>query len=141
MLCLESVAFFAEPSSVSRYNLAIYAFWTSSLTITLPCAELYSSQSPTGRQSYIHLEGPTAWLFIAQITAGLLRSVCCLLIPRRPNVWHDGQVVDQEFSGSLFSRFTYGWANGLLQYTKQNKSRMDIDSLPQLRSSGRTENL
>nr|UZP48229.1 AvaQ [Aspergillus versicolor] len=141
VLCLESVAFFAEPSSVSRYNLAIYAFWTSSLTITLPCAELYSSQSPTGRQSYIHLEGPTAWLFIAQITAGLLRSVCCLLIPRRPNVWHDGQVVDQEFSGSLFSRFTYDWANGLLQYTKQNKSRMDIDSLPQLRSSGRTENL
>lgn len=141
MLCLESVAFFAEPSSVNRYNLAIYAFWTSCLTIILPCVELYSSQSPTGRQSYIHQERPTAWLFAVQITAGLLRSVCCLLIPRRPDVWHDGQVVDQEFSGSLFSRFTYGWANGLLQYTKQNKSRVDIDSLPQLRSSGRTDNL
>lgn len=126
---------------MNRYNLAIYAFWTSSLTITLPCIELYSSRSPKGRQYRIHLEGPSDWLFAAQITAGLLRSVCCLLIPRRPSVWHDGQVVDQEFSGSLFSRFTYSWANGLLQYTQQNKSRMDIDSLPQLRSCGRTENL
>jgi ABC-type multidrug transport system fused ATPase/permease subunit len=56
-------------------------------------------------------------------------------------VHYDGQVVDQEFSGSLFSRFTFSWVNGLLQYTRQNKSSMEIDSLPHLRSSGRAENL
>lgn len=141
MLCLETVAFFTELSPVNRYNLAIYAFWTSNLSIALPCIELYPFRSPTGWQYYTQLKHPTTWLLVAQITAGLLRSVCCLLIPRRPNVYYDGQVVDQEFSGSLLSRFTYSRANGLLQYTQRNKSSMDIDSLPHLRSSGRAENL
>ncbi|GAD93452.1 ABC transporter [Paecilomyces variotii No. 5] len=141
VLCLETVAFFTEPSCVNRYNLAIYAFWTSILTTILPCVELFPFSSPPDREYYIQLESPTTWLLGAQIIAALMRSLCCLLIPRRPNVYYDGQVVDQEFSGSLFSRFTYSWVNGLLRYTRQNKSSMEIDSLPHLRSSARVENL
>ncbi|KAJ5775770.1 uncharacterized protein N7511_000781 [Penicillium nucicola] len=141
VLCLETVAFFTEPSSVKRYNLAICAFWTSNLTVSLPCLELCIFRSATVRTYYTQWENHTTWLLVLQITAGLLRSVCCLLIPRRPSVYHDGQVVDQEFSETLLSRFTYSWVNGLLQYTRQNKSSIGIDNLPHLRASSRTENL
>ncbi|KAJ5570856.1 hypothetical protein N7535_004516 [Penicillium sp. DV-2018c] len=141
IFCLETLAFFTVPSSVDRYNLAIYAFWTSSLSCTLTCLEFYASGSLPGSESYGQQATPTTWLLLAQIMAGVLRSVCCLTIPRRPNVYHNGQVVDQEFSGSLFGRFTYSWVNDLLQYTRKNRSSMEIDSLPHLRYSGRAENL
>ncbi|KAE8355925.1 hypothetical protein BDV28DRAFT_145724 [Aspergillus coremiiformis] len=136
LLCLQSVAFFTEASTVERYRLSIYSFWTSSLTVAVPGIEVGLFWSA----GYITPGHAQTVLLISQMIAASLRALCSILIPRRPDVYHDGQVVDQEFTGSIYSRLTFSWGNELMKYAAENKS-LDIDSLPKLPFAVRAENL
>ncbi|OGM47958.1 ABC transporter [Aspergillus bombycis] len=137
LLCLQSVAFFTETSTVERYRLSIYSFWTSALTVAVPCIELSLFWS-AGYD--VNPGNAQTGLLISQIVTALLRGLCSILIPRRPNVYHDGQIVDQELTYSVYSRFTFSWVNDLMKYAAENKS-LDIDSLPKLPFAVRAENL
>ncbi|KAB8235657.1 P-loop containing nucleoside triphosphate hydrolase protein [Aspergillus alliaceus] len=137
LLCLQSVAFFTESSTVERYRLSIYSFWASSLTVAVPCIEVSLLWSAGYNVNPGHVQ---TVLVISQLIAASLRSLCSILIPRRPNVYHDGQVVDQELTYSVYSRFTFSWVNGLMKYAAENRS-LEIDSLPKLPFAIRSENL
>lgn len=60
------------------------------------------------------------------------RCLCCLAVPRRPDVYRQGKLVDQEYTISLLNRLTFRWADRFLKHTVQNR-RLDIDDLHQLR--------
>lgn len=62
------------------------------------------------------------------------------MIPRRPDVFHEGKVVDQQDTVSVLGRFTFSWVNGLLRFTMAKKG-LDIDDLPALPCSVRPETL
>lgn len=62
------------------------------------------------------------------------------MIPRRPDVFHEGKVVDQQDTVSVLGRFTFSWVNGLLRFTMA-KQGLDIDDLPALPCSVRPETL
>ncbi|KAL4986721.1 P-loop containing nucleoside triphosphate hydrolase protein [Aspergillus falconensis] len=79
----------------------------------------------------------TALLF-TQTVISILRATASILIPRRPNVYFEGQVVDQELTVSAYNRFTYGWATDLLNFASRNKS-LCIDDLPKLPFAARAE--
>lgn len=66
-----------------------------------------------------------------QIACALFRGLFCALLPRRPDVYFEGQLVDQQFTVSILSRFSYSWASTLLQYAVKNRT-LDTDSLPKL---------
>lgn len=66
-----------------------------------------------------------------QIACALFRGLFCALLPRRPDVYFEGQLVDQQLTVSVLSRFTFSWASTLLQYAVKNRT-LDIDSLPKL---------
>ncbi|RMZ44162.1 hypothetical protein AFCA_012719 [Aspergillus flavus] len=137
LLCLQSVAFFTESSTVERYRLSIYSFWTSALTVAVPCIELCLFWSAGYDANPGHAQ---TGLLASQIVAAFLRGLCSILIPRRPNVYHDGQIVDQELTYSVYSRFTFSWVNDLMKYATENNS-LEIDSLPKLPFAVRAENL
>ncbi|KAF7586657.1 hypothetical protein BBP40_008526 [Aspergillus hancockii] len=137
LLCLQSVGLFTEASTVERYRLGIYCFWTSALTVAVPCIELSLFWS-AGYD--INPGRAPIGLLATQIITASLRGLFSILIPRRPNVYHDGQVVDRELTGSVYSRFTFSWANGLMDYAARNQS-LDIDSLPKLPFAVRAETL
>ncbi|KAB8256824.1 P-loop containing nucleoside triphosphate hydrolase protein [Aspergillus pseudonomiae] len=137
LLCLQSVAFFTETSTVERYRLSIYSFWTSTLTVAVPCIQLSLFWSAGYDVNPGHAQ---TGLLISQVVTALLRGLCSILIPRRPNVYHDGQIVDQELTYSVYSRFTFSWVNGLMKYAAENKS-LEIDNLPKLPFTVRAENL
>lgn len=79
-------------------------------------------------------------LLVTQVSIAFLRGICCIQIPRRPDVFHNGKIVDQQDTVSFLRRFTFGWANSLLQYTNRNKGLV-IDDLPVLSISARPETL
>lgn len=77
-------------------------------------------------------------LQVAQLAAASLQAVCCSCLPRRPDVFHNGRLVDKQYTVSILSRFTFSWANGLLQYATQNRN-LGINDLPELPFSARSD--
>ncbi|KAG2416315.1 hypothetical protein HFD88_007530 [Aspergillus terreus] len=137
ILCLQSVAFFTEPSIVDRHILGIYAFGASSVMAVVPCIQV---SLLWGAGHSIYMDRASTGLFVSQTVTAALRAVCCILIPRRPHVYHEGQIVDQERTVSLYSRLTYGWANGVLQHAAQSNC-LAINDLPKLPFAARAATL
>lgn len=52
-----------------------------------------------------------------------------MLVPRRPDVFYQGKVVDLEYTISIGSRFTFTWVSGLIHDIAQNKT-LKMDDLP-----------
>ncbi|THC93221.1 hypothetical protein EYZ11_007303 [Aspergillus tanneri] len=132
-----STAFFTEPSTVKRYTLGLHAFWTSALTIVVSCLNIFI---PWCASDDVHIGRASTCLLVSQTVVAALRGLCSVLIPRRPDIYFDGQVVDQELTVNAYSRFTYGYVTGLLEYIGQNKD-LDIDSLPKLPRAARAQTL
>lgn len=86
-----------------------------------------------------HPHGPVSvGLQLAQIASAALRGLFCVLLPRRPDVYHEEKLVEQELSVSLYSRFTFSWANQLLNHTMK-VGTMELDEIPKLRLSKRAD--
>ncbi|KAJ5141036.1 P-loop containing nucleoside triphosphate hydrolase protein [Penicillium atrosanguineum] len=127
-LSIQTVVFFTEPRPTRRFDHAGYALWGSFIAVAFPGAQIALA-------SYDHKNSPhiRAWvvLLIVQIACAVFRGLFCALLPRRPDVFFEGQLVDQQLTVSVLSRFTFSWASTLLQYAVKNRT-LDIDSLPKL---------
>ncbi|PYI29539.1 multidrug resistance-associated protein [Aspergillus indologenus CBS 114.80] len=137
VLCLQAASFFLESTPVKRYILGMYASAASCVMIMMPCVDLgllwrSGEFDKLGRLSMS--------LMTSQIGISCLRGFFCTLIPRRPDVYHQGQVVDQEKSVSIFGRITFSWVNGLLRFVATNKT-LELDDLPNLPLSARAQTL
>jgi ABC-type multidrug transport system fused ATPase/permease subunit len=135
VLCIQPISLFTEASCVKRYYLGIHGFWASLISILvigIQAAVLWSAGKPLPTN-------PTCTILLStQLALYTLRGLSCLLLPRRPHVFFEGQVVDQEFSSSAYNRFTYGWATTLLRYASANKG-LTINDLPKLPFAARAE--
>ncbi|KXG53717.1 ABC transporter, integral membrane type 1 [Penicillium griseofulvum] len=137
LLTIQAVAFFTEPRPTSRYVLGHFAFWGSLIAIAVPGIELgilvFSQLGIPHGRVWVALQ-------LAQIASAALRAIFCTLLPRRPDVYHDDKLVEQELSVSLFSRFTFSWANRLLNHAVKHKT-MELEDLPKLIAANRADAL
>lgn len=131
LAALQSVVFFTEPSVTQRFTLAKYAFWASIGLITLATLE---------KTLWWHHDTTKIWLQIVTIITAVIRAICCLVVPRRPDVYHQGKIVDQEYTVSLLSRFTFSYITPFIRYTGR-KQGLTIESFPQLPLQARSEHL
>jgi ABC-type multidrug transport system fused ATPase/permease subunit len=119
------VALFSEPSSTKRFDLGIYGFFASILTIAVPLVEnivLWLSGEFKGF-------GPVyTGLIITQIVLAVLLSLLYILLPRRPDVFRDGKPVDRQYTVPLLSRLTFAWGDRLLKFAIQNQG-LEIGNL------------
>lgn len=134
---LQSIAFFIESSLTERYTQGKLAFWASVLTFLVPCIELGAESLADNHQS---INQASIGLVVTQVVIAFCRGVCCLLIPRRPDVFLEGTIVDRQYTVSLLCRFTFSWVNGLLQRASEKKG-LEIGDLPALPLSVRPETL
>lgn len=79
-------------------------------------------------------------LSVTQLAAAILRAGFCNWIPRRPDVFFNGRLVDRQYTVSLFSRLTFGWANDLIRSVTKD-TILSIDDLPELPFAARSEPL
>ncbi|KAJ5543290.1 hypothetical protein N7535_005718 [Penicillium sp. DV-2018c] len=137
LLAIQAIAFFTEPRPTRRYTLGHFAFWGSIITIAVPGIEL--GIFILSRRPFPY--GPV-WhrLQLLQIVSAVLRAVFCVLLPRRPDVYHDGMLVEQELSVSLLSRFTFAWGGQLIGRGAEKKT-LELDDLPKLVASKRVGTL
>jgi len=70
-------------------------------------------------------------LRIASIMAAACLMATSLLLPRRPDVFFNGQLVDRMRSVSLYKRLTFGWASHLVASAAKNGD-LEMKDLPHL---------
>ncbi|KAH8146106.1 uncharacterized protein LAJ45_09796 [Morchella importuna] len=79
-------------------------------------------------------------LVAGRMFAAFVLIFSSLSVPRRPDVYFNGQKVDEMRSVSLFSRYTYTWAGTLLKLAFQ-RGRLEEHDLPVLDSKRRAREL
>lgn len=90
----------------------------------------------TSRESH-HFAQALCWLF--QVVAATVAFFALGLIPRRPDVYHNGTLVDQQFTVSLLSKVSFTWNRLVFDIAKQR--RIEMEDLPQLDYLNRSSNL
>ncbi|KAL3478275.1 P-loop containing nucleoside triphosphate hydrolase protein [Aspergillus californicus] len=133
VLCVQPLSLFTEPSCVKRYTLGIHIFWSSILTLLT-----LTSQTAVFWRNKTTQPTATIPLITTQLCLTTLRALPAILIPRRPAITFEGHSVDHELTGTVYNRFTYGWATDLLRFSSKNKG-LDIENLPKLPFTARAE--
>ena len=70
-------------------------------------------------------------LTATRLGIAIITLVSFLSLQRRPAIFSDGQPVDAEFTVSTFSRFSFSWADPILNFARKNKS-LGLDDLPRV---------
>lgn len=129
---------FRESSPTRRFSLVHFILLASIAVAIIPWAPIYlpvsSSETPTP-SSPIAIKLSTAQTVIAS-----LNIVLCSLLPRRPDVYTAGQVVDREGTVCAVARYSFHWIDGILKQTGKNQG-VEVDDLPQLPYRRRCETL
>ncbi|RAL03221.1 ABC transporter family protein [Aspergillus ibericus CBS 121593] len=80
------------------------------------------------------------WFFLlGQSCAALGACMAGISLPRRPDVFHNGTVVDRRASTSLLNQLFFGWVGELL--SAGQKYELEICHLPELEHSSRSPHL
>ena len=85
---------------------------------------------------------PTTTLTLVAVVFALsiVAFAASISVPRRPDVFLNGRVVDQQWTGPFLSRMAYSWAGSLLR-TARNRKELDIEDLPAMDHYTRAKNL
>lgn len=130
---LQSVLLLSGSSYDTRFLLANCGVWTGVGLICLGSilSFFWSNEA---------LATP-AVLEISSTLVAVLRTVLCLKVPRRPDVYHRGTIVDREQSAALWSRLTLGYITSFVKYVGRNNKNLSVEDFPQLRFKARSEQL
>ncbi|EPE02791.1 abc transporter [Ophiostoma piceae UAMH 11346] len=76
------------------------------------------------------LDNPvTLSLRIAEAVAVVLLASFSILLPRRPDVFYNGEPVDQIYSVTAYSRFTFSWPTDLMNLSLKKKT-LELSDMP-----------
>lgn len=125
LLTLQATCITSSRSPVSAYDLGIWSFLSS----TILTAVLVVQDEDAASFSLKHNSIGIFSLRVVEIVAAVCLAVSSLSIPRRPEVFHDGQPVDRLYTESAWSRFNWSWPAYLLRMASK-KGNLDLEDLP-----------
>ncbi|KAK0610742.1 ABC transporter [Immersiella caudata] len=130
LLFLQAIAIVASRDSVRAYNQGVAL---AAASVAIGSGLLYqlmnaASREPSETVVALHLSS-------CAIAFGL--AIASLLIPRRPDVFHEGAQVDRGGTVSAFDRLTFRWSSQLMSVAI-TKGDVDMDDLPALGSQLRS---
>lgn len=118
------MAIASSRSTVQAYDLGLYAFLSGVvLTATLLV------QGSKVAEVLFHKHPLLFGLRVVELAAGLGLIFASLKIPRRPDVYHDGHIVDRMYTVEAFSRFQFNWPLPILKKATE-KNNLDLSDLP-----------
>ncbi|KAF2501023.1 ATP-dependent bile acid permease [Lophium mytilinum] len=79
-------------------------------------------------------------LLLANVALLALGLVVCLTFPRRPDVFHEGKIVDRQWTVSALNHMTFSWVNSLLASIVSHQS-LTVDDLPTMDHNTRAREL
>ncbi|KAG5983517.1 hypothetical protein E4U55_007983 [Claviceps digitariae] len=134
-IVLQAIFIKAQHSPVKSHDLGLWAFLSSIMTAILTIAQAsYVSNfaSPT--------KNPQLIVRIVNIVIMIPLLFSCITLPRRPEVFYKGEKVDNEWTDSVLSRYTWSWVSDILK-TAKRKGDLDPKDIPRPDHTVRTESL
>lgn len=118
------------------YTLGIY---TAISNILLLAVLLFQDQLIAQNSRY---EGPANITFLrtAQLFLVLLTGFAAVSIPRRPDVFYNGNLVNGMRSATALSRYSFSWAEPILATARKNQ-RLNFSDLSKLSDHTRSKDL
>jgi len=136
-LIIQAVALFIEPQYIVRFRLSAFGALSSvllSIAIVTESLILWSFPD-TPKPVNVHLT-----LTAVQLGGALGLVLTFSSVPRRPDVYRDGKIVDKQFTTSILGKFGFTWPGPLLRFAATNKG-LKIDDLPEIGYQTRSETL
>ncbi|KAL8677756.1 MAG: hypothetical protein Q9186_005841 [Xanthomendoza sp. 1 TL-2023] len=128
LLTFQGVGLLQERRPIHRFGRALISAASFLILIVSLCWQndflLFHLSGPGERISHITLVA-------AQLACACISCLLCLMLPRRPEVYINGQAVDKQFSVPMLNRWTFTWADELLAFAKKNHG-LDMEHLPRL---------
>ncbi|KAL2862511.1 putative ABC transporter [Aspergillus lucknowensis] len=120
-----------------RYLLGCYSAFATLAIGTFIALPLASVLYLDARTATLH---PQCALAVPQLVAAGILFVVNLTLPRGPNVYRDGKIVDAERSVSVLNRYTFSWAFGTMALATKN-GRLNPGDLPLMAQEVRAKTL
>ncbi|KAI1334327.1 P-loop containing nucleoside triphosphate hydrolase protein [Xylariaceae sp. FL0016] len=124
LLTLQATCVTASRNSVTAYSLGI--------NVMVSCVVLAAILALQDDRIASELLKHNTTVFVLR-TVEIVDVICLgfasLSIPRRPDVFHDGQIVDRLYTNSAWSRFNWSWPAGVLGLAAKRKN-LDLIDLP-----------
>ncbi|KAK2736230.1 hypothetical protein FQN57_000828 [Myotisia sp. PD_48] len=137
LLLLQGTSLAVEPVSTKRFLLGLYKATSCTLLFIMICTQIWSTQMV---QRWHLIDHSYLALFAIQLVACFLGCCISLLLPRRPDVFRDGKLVDRQFTVSGFGRVMFVWAGPLLNLAAKQR-RLEMADLPELDHETRAKTL
>ncbi|KAK0731311.1 P-loop containing nucleoside triphosphate hydrolase protein [Lasiosphaeris hirsuta] len=119
VLLFQAAAIISSRNSVQAYDLGIYSFLSS-----IVLAGIVLAQGAAIGESLFEGNPTLAVLWIAQIALAVCLGIASLSLPRRPDVFINGELIDRMYTVSAFNRFNFSWPITLIKLASKRK---DLD--------------
>lgn len=117
MLLFQALVIASGRDSVQAYDLGILTFLSS-----VVLAGVLLDQRIRTAGALLHDRPYLAVLSVVNCALALGLAVSATSIPRRPDVYYEGRLVDRAFTVSAWERFNFGWPAGLLTLAAKKKN-------------------
>ncbi|KAI1160700.1 P-loop containing nucleoside triphosphate hydrolase protein [Nemania serpens] len=123
-LTFQAICITVSRNSVDAYNLGLYSM--------ISCVALAGNLTFQDSQVGAHLWKHDGFLFATRVTEILIvlcLAFASLTLPRRPDVFYEGELVDRLYTVSAWSRYNWSWTSGVLRLAVKKKN-LDLSDLP-----------
>ncbi|PGH10325.1 hypothetical protein GX51_00082 [Blastomyces parvus] len=134
---LNAVALLVEPSPTKKFTIGLYISTSTLIYIAVIAVQvLYIYPNSNS----LDLSDSHKVLMLVQFVVAFFCACVSVLLPRRPDVFRNGKVVDAEYTTSWIGRLTFSWPTELLKTIRRTK-KLDVEYLPQLDYPTRAKSL
>ena len=140
LICLQAVCLPLKHHYLPRYRLAVYGMLSALiLAVVIAWKDIYPALDDlTAPQTHRKVH---SILCIVQSFVALAVVCAFASFPRRPDVFHNGCLVDQQHTVSLLKRISYSFNMLIFDIARQRQRQMTISDLPVLHHPLRSRNL
>ncbi|KAF4443547.1 hypothetical protein F53441_11402 [Fusarium austroafricanum] len=137
LILLHAISLSAHHAPVKVHDLGLWLLGSSLIVTTITVPQLINEALHASRDN-------TVILVLRAVNVGtvVFLSVFSVLLPRRPDVFFEGRKVDDQWTVSAFSRYTWSWVDPLLSLAVK-KNDLDASDVPHadrtLRAAGLKE--
>ncbi|KAI5467371.1 P-loop containing nucleoside triphosphate hydrolase protein [Mariannaea sp. PMI_226] len=134
-ILVHAISLSAHHSSVKSYELGLGLVVSALIVACLDIPQLFM-----GAEQTFAFEDPVAILRAANAVVATALCVSSACLPRRPDVFINERKVDRQSTVSALNKYTWTWAEPLLNFASQ-KNDLDADDIPNPDRRLRTEGL
>ncbi|EDN10434.1 hypothetical protein HCAG_06237 [Histoplasma mississippiense (nom. inval.)] len=134
---LNATALLVEPSPIKKFTIGLYISMSTIVYIAVITVQKFFLYPYSDS---LALKNVHDTLISVQFVVAFVCACISALLPRRPDVFRNGKVVDAQYTTSWLRRLTFSWPSELLKNIRRTR-KLDVEYLPELDYATRARSL